>query len=116
MTAPAPVGPVVITAGTGTRLEALAEAYALAKPAADAAAAHLESITDAIKVELTNAAPGATKVDLNADALEAPLRLSARTSWRLDSKRLKQQAPAVYAQYAVQTSYWELRAVKRDPS
>lgn len=107
----APVGPVVIAAGSGSRLEALAEAYALAKPAADAAKAHLDSITDAIKVELANTAPGATKIDLTSPALDGPLRMQAKTTWRLDSKKLKEQAPAVYAQYAVQNTYWELRAV-----
>jgi hypothetical protein len=114
VTAPNPPAQhAVIAAATGSRLEQLAEAYAHAKPAADEAKARLETITDAIKLELTMAAPGANKVDLNAAALEVPLRLAARTSWRLDSTRLKAEAPELYAQYAKQTSYWELRAISK---
>lgn len=101
----------VVAAESGGRLEQLAEAYAVAKPAADAAAAHLEMLTDAIKLELTMAAPGAEQVDFTAPALEVPLRLSARTSWRLDTKRLKAEVPEVYVRYAKQSSYWDLRSV-----
>jgi hypothetical protein len=100
-----------VAAGRGSRLEQLAEAYALAKPAADAAKEHLDAITDAIKLELTMAAPGAHRVDFTAAALVAPLRLASKTSWRLDSKRLKTEAPELYVRYAKQSTYWELRAV-----
>lgn len=113
MTSPTqpPTAPVVIQAEPQGRLEALAAAYAEAKPAAEAAEAYLKQITDAIKVELANAAPGALKVDLASPVLAAPLRLQARTSWRLDTKRLKAEAPETYVQYAVQSTAWELRAV-----
>lgn len=118
MTAPlTPAQHAVIVAEPGSRLEQLAEAYAAAKPAADEAKTRLDTITDAIKLELTMAAAGANKIDLNAPALAIPLRLTARTSWRLDTNLLKAEAPAVYAQYAKQTSYWELRAItRRGPS
>lgn len=106
-----PQPPVTVKAEPQSRLEALAAAYAEAKPAADAAAARLKEITDAIKVELVNAAPGAVKVDLSSTALAAPLRLQAKTSWRLDAKRLKAEAPATYAAFAVQQTSWELRAL-----
>jgi hypothetical protein len=111
MTEPIAPAPTVIAPEPGSRLEALAEAYAAAKPAADEAKARLDMITDAIKYELTQAAPGADKVDLQAPNLLAPLRLSARTSWRLDTTKLKAEAPETYARYAKQTSYWELRAL-----
>jgi hypothetical protein len=106
-----PAQHAVVAAQPGSRLEQLAEAYALAKPAADDAKARLETITNAIKLELTIAAPGSNKVDFNAPSLIAPLRLQAKTSWRLDTNRLKTEAPELYAQYAMQTQYWELRAV-----
>lgn len=101
----------VVVPEPGSRLEALAEAYAIAKPAVDAAKASLEEITDALKLELTNAAPGATRVDLNAPVLDAPLRLAARTAWRLDTTRLKAELPETYVRYAKQSTYWELRAI-----
>lgn len=114
MTSPAPAA---VAAEPGSRLESLAEAYAQAKPAADAARARLEEITDALKLALSEAAPGAHKVELTAAALEVPLRMSARTSWRLDANRLKAEVPEIYVQYAKQTNYWDLRAVtNRGPS
>lgn len=110
MNAPPPA-PYVVTAQPGTRLEALAAAYAQAKPALDAAQAQLDAVKEAIKAELTNAAPGAEKIVFNADSLDAPLKLQWRKSWRLDTKKLKTYAPHIYAQYAAVNEYWELRAV-----
>lgn len=101
----------VVTAPAGSRLEQLAEEYAAAKPALDEAKARLELITDAIKIELITAAPGVNKVDFNAPALTAPLRLLAKTAWRLDSSRLKAENPEMYVRYAKQSAYWELRPV-----
>lgn len=112
MTAPDSSGQnAAVAAGRGSRLEQLAEAYAVAKPAADAAKEQLDAITDAIKLELTMAAPGALRVDFTAPCLAATLRLASKTSWRLDSTRLKKEAPEVYVRYAKQSAYWELRAV-----
>lgn len=104
--------PASIEPSPGSRLDALAAAYAQAKPAADAAAARLKEITDAIKVELTTAAPGSTQVDLHSSELERPLRLSARTSWRLDTNRLKAEAPNLYVRFAERRTVWDLRAVR----
>lgn len=104
--------PALVEPATGSRLDALAAAYAQAKPAADAAAARLKEITDAIKVELTNAAPGSTQVDLHSQELERPLRLSARTSWRLDTNRLKAEAPNLYVRFAERRTVWDLRTVR----
>jgi hypothetical protein len=103
--------PITVRAEPASRLEALAAAYADAKPVADAATARLKEITDAIKVELATAAPDAPRVDLLSAVLDAPLRLQAKTGWRLDTKRLKAEAPETYVRYAVQTTTWELRAV-----
>lgn len=108
---PGPAQPTVVTPEAGSRLEALAQAYALAKPAADAAKLVLDEITDAIKLELTNAAPGALKVDLHAPALEAPLRLAAVTKWGLDTTRFKAEQPETYVQFAKQSTYWVLKAI-----
>lgn len=102
----------VVQAEPESRLEALAAQYDEAKSAAEAAAARLKDITDAIKLELTNAAPGAPKVDLVSSALSAPLRLSAVTSWRLDTKRMKAEAPDTYVRFAVQSTSWRLERAK----
>jgi hypothetical protein len=111
MEIPQTVGPAVVRPDSDSRLSQLAAGYTDAKAAADAAAARLKEITDAIKVELTNAAPGVTKVDLVHDSLASPLRLQAKTSWRLDTPKLKENEPEIYVRYAKQSTSWELRAV-----
>jgi hypothetical protein len=103
---------IAIRAEPASRLEALAAAYLDAKPVADAATARLKEITDAIKAELAAAAPGAVKVDLISGVLATPLRLQAKTGWRLDTKRLKAEAPETYVRYAVQTTAWELKPLR----
>jgi hypothetical protein len=103
--------PIVVNAPPQSRLEALAAAYTEARPAADAATERLTGITDAIKLELANAAPGALKVDLVSPCLSTPLRLQAKTSWRLDTKTLKAEAPETYVRFARQSTAWELRQV-----
>jgi hypothetical protein len=94
-----------------TRLDALAAEYARLKPLADATNARLKEITDGIKAELAVAAPGKTSVDFVSPMLDQPLRMTARTSWRVDTKRLKSEAPEVYVRYAVQSTSWDLRRV-----
>ncbi|PXY33584.1 hypothetical protein BAY59_10915 [Prauserella coralliicola] len=95
----------------GSRLDQLAAAYALAKPLADEAAEKLKAITDAIKVELTTAAPGEQSVDLVSEHLPKPLRAQYKETWRFDSKRLKADDPHLYVRYAKKSGSWELRAV-----
>jgi quinol monooxygenase YgiN len=65
----------------GSRLEDLLATYAHLKPAADEAETRLKAVTDAIKAELSAAAPGALKVDVAHEALAQPLRLSYVESW-----------------------------------
>lgn len=102
----------IITAQPGSRLGELAEMYAMLKPQAEEVKNRLEEVVNAIKLELNTAAPDSHRVQLQSPALTAPLELSARTAWKLDSKKLKAEAPALYVQYAVQTTYWELRAAR----
>jgi hypothetical protein len=94
-----------------SRLAQLAASYTDARAAADAAAERLKAITDGIKRELTDTAPGATRVDLVHDSLAAPLRMQAKSSWRLDTARLKTEQPETYVRYARQVTAWELRAI-----
>lgn len=98
-----------MTPEPGSRLEDLLVTYAHLKPQVDELAARLKGITDAIKAELTAALPGAQQIDVTHEALPVPLRLSYVESWRLDAKRLKTEAPAVYVAYAVKGGRWELR-------
>lgn len=97
----------------GSRLEQLAALYPVLKAEVDAAKEKLDAVTEAIKIELQNAAPGELKVDLVADGLDRPLRLSWREQWRVDTKKLKTEMPEVYVKYVKRSSYWELRQVPR---
>lgn len=100
------------TVPPGSRLEDLLATYAQLKPQADELAERLKAVTDAIKAELSAAAPGAQRVDVAHPVLAQPLRLSYVESWRLDTKRLKAEAPETYVRYAVKGGKWELRGVK----
>src|SRR5262245_7564899 len=97
MSAPA----TTIKVEPGSRLEDLLAAYAQLKPQADELASRLKTVTDAIKAELTVAAPGARAINVAHPALAVPLRLSYVESWRLDTERLKTEDPGLYVRYAV---------------
>jgi hypothetical protein len=101
----------VVAAEPGSRLESLLAEYERLKPLVDAAAAQLKTITDGIKTEATTAAPDTPKVDITSPVLAAPLRLQAKTSWRLDTRRMKAENPLLYVTYAYESTAWELRAV-----
>lgn len=102
--------PVQVAAEGGSRLEQLHAAYPAAKAAADEAAARLKAVTDGIKLELTQAAPDARKVELAG--IEGPtLRLTYTETWRLDSKKLKAENPETYVRYATKGGSWTLKAV-----
>src|SRR6266566_3009872 len=100
-----------VTPDPDSRLGQLAAQYDLAKAEADKATTDLKAITDAIKLELINAAPGATSIDLVSEDLVKPLRLVAVSSWRVDAKKLKAEAPETYVRYAVQGTSWTLKRV-----
>lgn len=95
----------------GSRLDDLLAVYADLKPQVDELEKRLKTLTDAIKAELMNAAPGAERVDVAHAALVQPLRLSYVETWRLDSKTLKADDPETYVRYAVKGGSWQLRAV-----
>jgi hypothetical protein len=101
----------VVQPDPDSRLAQLAAQYDLAKAEAEKSAAALKAITDAIKLELTNAAPGVTDVRLDSDQLAAPLRLYYTESWRVDAKKLKTEDPETYVRYATKGGSWSLRAV-----
>jgi hypothetical protein len=95
----------------GSRLEDLLATYAELKPQVDELTGRLDAVKDAIKAELSAAAPGALKVEVDHASLVQPLRLSYVESWRVDSKRLKAEDPATYVRYAVKGGKWELRGI-----
>lgn len=109
MTQPTDVTPAVqIAPPADSRLQQLHALYGPAKAKADAAAAELKAVTDGIKAELAAAAPeGSTKVDL-LSPVGPPLRLDYRESWRIDSRKLKREAPELYVRYARQSHGWYL--------
>ena len=101
----------VVRAEQDSRLDRLAAEYAQLKPAVDAQTKRLKEVTEAIKVELVNTAPGETHVVLHADVLDNPLQLLAKEGWRLDTVRFKKEQLELYVRYARKSTTWELRSV-----
>lgn len=99
-----------IAAAPGSRLEQLHAAYPTAKAEADEAAARLKAITDAIKLELTQAAPEQRRVVL-AGGSGPRLALVYSERWTVDSKKLKAEAPETYVRFAKKGGSWSLKAV-----
>lgn len=108
---PASPGAQVVIPETDTRLAQLLAQYDLAKAEADKAAETLRAITDAVKVELVNAAPGAHDIRVESPDLARPLRLFAVESWRVDAKKLKAEAPETYVRFAKKSTSWTLRSI-----
>jgi hypothetical protein len=100
--------PFQVTPARNSRLAQLHAAYPDLKAKADAAAADLKACVDGIKAELSQRAPGVERVDLLGAGLP-PLGLRAVTSWRLDSKALKQADPETYVRFAKQSTSWALK-------
>lgn len=101
-----------VAAEPGSRLEQLQAAYPAAKAAADEAAAQLKAITDAVKLELTQAAPeGSAKIELRGTDQAPALRLTYSESWRVDARKLKAEDPETYVRYAKKSGAWTLRPV-----
>lgn len=102
-----------VVAQGDTRLAELHAAYTDAKATADDAAKRLKAVTDAIKLELTQAAPEETRIELAGDA-GPRLRLAYSERWTLDSKRLKAEDPLTYVRYAKKGGAWSLTKVRTD--
>ena len=108
---PASPGAQVVVPEPETRLAQLLAQYDLAKAESDKAAETLKAITDAVKAELVQQAPGANDIRVESEHLARPLRLLAVTSWRVDARKLKEEAPEVYVRYAKQSTAWTLRGI-----
>jgi len=105
---PQPVVPVV-NYEPASKLEQLHSAYWEAKARKDDAEKALKAIVDALKVELTTAAPGQASVELHG-AAGRPLHLVYVESWRVDAKKLKAEQPLLYVTYATKSGTWKLEA------
>lgn len=112
MSAPQPTqpatGPRVVAPEGDSRLEQLAAQYDELKAAADEAAKAFDAVKDGIKAELSQLAPGESDVVLTSALLDAPLRMSQRVSWGLNTKALKAEQPELYVKYATQRTSWRL--------
>lgn len=101
--------PVIVEPPAESRLAQLHAAYPAAKAAADEAAATLKAITDAIKLELTQAAPDEERVTLRGDGPTLALTYAER--WTIDSRKLKAEDPETYVRYAKKGGSWTLKAL-----
>lgn len=108
-TAPGCAPVPVVNYEPGSKLEQLHAEYHRRKAVADSAAKELKGIVDALKVELTVAAPDQPKVELHGEA-GRPLALSYVESWRMDTKKLKAEQPLIYVTYASKSGSWKLEA------
>lgn len=105
-----PVTPVV-NYEPGSRLEQLHAEYIEAKALAASAKERADAATDALKLVLTEAAPGASTVELEGTA-GPKLHLGYSETWRFDSKKFKADDPVTYVRYASKSGSWTLRVAK----
>lgn len=101
----------VVNYEPGSRLEQLHAEYVEAKAAAAEAESRAKAATEALKLELTEAAPGAAKVEL-AGSAGPRLSLGYVETWRFDSTKFKKDNPVTYVQYAKKSGSWVLRQAK----
>lgn len=102
---------VRVKAEPDSRLEQLLAAYDLLKPEADAVAARLKTVTDAIKFEARKAAAD-DAVTIAIDGAGVAMTLSYVESWRLDATRMKEEEPVTYVRFAKQSGSWRLERSK----
>lgn len=99
---------------TEGRLAQLLAVYESAKAAADEASAHLKTITDAIKSEVTTSytdglGDAYKGYILGHDCITKPLKLLRVTQQRLQSKLLREHRPDIYQEFTKETTYWTLK-------
>lgn len=110
-TAPTDAQYLQVPATANERLSQLHAAYAEAKAESDAAAERLKVITDGVKHELQQLAPGEERLALSGP--DGPTMTLVRSeTWRFDSKRFKADDPENYVRYAKKSESWTLKAVK----
>lgn len=100
-------GPIVPE--PGSRLETLIRQRSRIQPKYDELAEQMEAIKAGIKWEMAALRPGQTPVTLVSPLLPKPLTLSAKTSNRVDTKKLKAEYPDIHKDCLKPTTTWELR-------
>lgn len=108
---PNEVTPVVIEPAPESRLDMLLAQYDLAHAEKAKAEETLKAITDGIKHELATAAPSNPDVRVDSPHLARPLRMTAVTSFRIDTARLKKEQPETYVRYGKESTAWVLKQV-----
>lgn len=107
-TPPTDPEPLRVDADTDEELAQLHALYPELKAAADEATKKFDAVKQAIKVKLAERAPECPKFALTSE--HGPtLTLTYSTSRRFDSKRFKQDQPAVYETYTYETGSWTLK-------
>jgi hypothetical protein len=99
---------LVITPAPGSVLEDLLSAEHAAEAAANESAERLKALRDRIKAELTQAHPGAVKFDIAGTSHRPAKQLNWVNTVRLDTKRLKDEQPETYVEYAEFGGKWVL--------
>lgn len=81
--------------------------YAELKAAKDKATEEFDAVKGKLQTALAEASGGALRAELRVPGFK-PMTLIYTEPWRVDSKRLKAEQPAIYVQYAKQGSQWTL--------
>jgi hypothetical protein len=105
--------PFLVTAQPGSPLADLLDRRDMAKAREAEAGAEADSLTAAIKNELTLACQGRTKVDIDSPGRER-LRLAWRTKRLFNRDQFDRTYPGLYDQFLRWgKGYWELGPLKR---
>lgn len=100
-------GPIVPE--PGSRLEQLVRTRARLQPKLDELIEQMDAVKAGLKSEMAAARPGQTPVTLVSPLLPKPLTLTAKTSNRVDTKKLKADYPEIHSECLKPTTTWELR-------
>lgn len=110
MTDPAPgtAPPAIVNVEPGTQLASLLAEYETLKPQLDPLKKRLEALTKAIKLRAIESVPDWTpRIAIQSQEF-GTYGVEWRGNWRLDTPRLKDEQPQIYAAYAVQSGAWVL--------
>jgi hypothetical protein len=99
---------LVITAAPGSMLEDLLSQEHAAEAAARETADRLKGLRDQIKAELTQAHPGVERFDIAGTPHRPAKQLTWASTVRLNTRRLKDEQPLVYVEYAEFGGKWVL--------
>lgn len=99
---------LAVTAAPGSVLEDLLSQEHAAEAVSKEAADRLKGLRDAIKAELTQAHPGIERFDIAGDRFRPAKQLTWASTVRLNTKRLRDEQPLLYVEYAEFGGKWVL--------